>query len=102
MSGDFEKYLNEPAYTDDRVYPVKAKPGERAVCANCGLSFVQQGDGVTAGNICEVCWELRNRKIAEGIQRMNRFEKRRPFYVALFFLAFVFVLYVLPYMIDVR
>lgn len=46
------------------VNPIEARAGETGTCAECGMTFEQQ-PGITAGNFCSTCWELRNIRVAQ-------------------------------------
>lgn len=68
--------MDQPYIDRPFVTPTKAVPGKQSVCRNCGNEFTQQADGITAGNLCAYCWELRRLRSKFLLQRWDRRQRK--------------------------
>lgn len=55
--------------------PTRSDPGKVGTCVSCGLDFEQQDGGITAGNFCAPCWELRNMNVALATKKAKAADK---------------------------
>lgn len=81
--------MDQPYIDRPFVTPTKAVPGKQAVCLNCGNEFTQQANGITAGNLCAYCNDLRRIRSKFLLQRWDRRQRNAQIWSVVIGVLFV-------------